>query len=344
MMNDYYSTRDDIWQKIVKRAPELESPRANKRVVQRLLLIAASLVLALAGIYLVVNLKGKKASLPVVADRPVKDIPPGSDRANLRLDNGSVIDLENRGKGLIAVQGDAQLIKTDSGSLSYASTAHKGGDAKEVGFNTLTTPRAGQFHLVLPDGTGVWLNAQSSITYPVAFAGKERRVEMQGEAYFEVVRNQAMPFIIGINHQAAVEVLGTKFNVMAYSDEPVLKTSLIEGSVKMTKGKNTVIIKPGEEAESEPGAEGLSVVKASDIQKSIAWKNGRISFTDADVKTIMRMLARWYDIEVIYQGPVPVRKLVGGIDRNTNLSDVLNVLKYYGIQSRLEGRQLTIYQ
>lgn len=349
MMKDYYKYKDQIWDKITKRTQAEVLPKIKGTRGRKMLLIAASLLVVVVAAELIFHSKPRQKSPEAPTVPTVADILPGSDRAILTLSDGSRIVLDSAKNGKLIVQGNSSVEKKENGTLSYSAMGN--GEGSET-FNTLTTPRAGQFHLVLPDGSGVWLNAASSITYPVSFAGNKRRVEIRGEAYFEIAHNPAKPFFVHIPGSAAseggpgdstdIEDLGTKFNVMAYIDEPQLKTSLLEGSVRIQRRDRDLVMKPREEA-AVSGKTGLiDLVRGADVERAVAWKYGRIPFTNADIPSIMRVLSRWYDIDIAYQGKVPDKKLQGGIERNTNLTDVLKVLETYGIHTKLAGRQLTI--
>jgi len=222
--------------------------------------------------------------------------------------------------------------------------------------NSLSTPKGGQYQLTLPDGTNVWLNAASSITFPTAFTGSQRSVEISGEVYFEVAKRLDRPFVVGVNGRQSVLVLGTQFNINGYSDEAAIQTTLIAGSVKVQcrvagltrNDAASVILKPGQQAvvaASDQGArskKGILVNPDTDIEKVMAWKKGLFNFNGADVPTVMRQLERWYDIQVRYEGAVPVIRFKGELDRGVNLSEVLKILPEIGIQYRLEGRTLVV--
>ncbi len=211
------------------------------------------------------------------------------------------------------------------GELAYnAATMYNA----PISYNTISTPKGRQFTLQLPDGSKVWLNAASSLRYPVAFAGAERKVEITGEAYFEVAKNKKMPFKVSINNKTTVEVLGTHFNVNAYNDEETIKTTLLEGVVKVSHEKQTQLLQPGEQASvSQPSQKSQSItVQTTDVDAAVAWKNGTFSFTNASLETVMRQLARWYDIEVEFVGAVPGGAFSGEIDRALSLDQVLKGL------------------
>jgi ferric-dicitrate binding protein FerR (iron transport regulator) len=207
--------------------------------------------------------------------------------------------------------------------------------------NTLTTPRGGQYEVMLPDGTKVWLNSASSLTYPVTFAGKERRVELTGEAYFEVAKNTSSPFFVKTSGQT-VKVLGTHFNINSYEDEKCVKTTLLEGSVVITSdgNKQAVNLKPGQQSVNK--AASFDVINEADIDEAVAWKNGKFLFRNTDLQTVMRQLSRWYDVDVEYQGTIAERHYRGRISRNVPVSQVFEILKTSGINFIINGRTIIV--
>jgi ferric-dicitrate binding protein FerR (iron transport regulator) len=209
-----------------------------------------------------------------------------------------------------------------------------------ISYNTLSTPRGGQYQLVLPDGSKVWLNASSSIHFPTAFAGHERNVELTGEAYFEIAKNKQKPFHVNVNGMQ-VEVLGTHFNVNAYGDEGAIKTSLLEGSVKIKKGNISGLLKPGQQGVLKKNSTDLEI-KNADMNEAIAWKNGLFEFDGADIKSIMREIGRWYDVDVVYAGKVPDRRFEGKISRDAQLSDVLKILALSNVKFSVEGKKIIV--
>lgn len=266
------------------------------------------------------------------------DIGPGSEKAILTLSDGSKIVLDNAANGQLAIQQGSKVIKKD-GQIVYDAGNILAADAV---YNTMSTPRGGQYKLTLPDGTKVWLNAATSITYPIAF-GKERKVKINGEAYFEVTQNKEKPFIVDIDGRSSVEVLGTSFNVNSYADESSIKTTLVEGSVKVVNGNQSAILKPGQQANQSVQTLGsIQIINNANIDQALAWKNGLFSFNDADLRSVMRQLERWYDINVRYEGTVSDLTLKGEMYRNVNLSDVLEFLQTMGIKTRMEGKKLIV--
>ena len=291
--------------------------------------------------------QNKPRSTAPVAQTTVNDVLPGGNKAVLKLSDGKTIVLDNAQNGVLARQGSASIIKENDSELIYKPFTI---DQSPVTYNTLATPAGGQFQLKLPDGTRVWLNAASSITYPTAFTGTERRVTITGEGYFEVARDARKPFKVtiesGDKQPTEVEVLGTHFNINAYDDEALVKTSLLEGQVKVVSshfnGKQTAILKPGQQ--SQVDVEGkLKLKENADMEEVIAWKNGDFIFQSADIGTLMRQVARWYDITISYPNGMPKDKFSGKIGRNVNLSQLLEILKYSEVKFELKGRTLVVH-
>lgn len=255
-------------------------------------------------------------------------ISPGGNNAVLTLANGSKIILTKAKNGVLVSQANITVDKTADGKLVYNASGKKGEAASggQPEYNTISTPNGGQYQVVLPDGTRVWLNAASSLKFPVVFTGKERNVELSGEGYFEVAKNKAMPFKVAINH-SVVEVLGTHFNIMGYADEKSTNTTLLEGSVKITSGKEQKLIVPGEQARVNGEIE---VAKVNAMQ-AVEWKNGNFNFSHENIETIMRKVARWYNVSVQYQGNITNEGFVGTVPRSENITEVLNALELTGL-------------
>jgi len=266
------------------------------------------------------------------------DIAPGSNKAVLTLADGKQIILNDARNGQLANESNTLIDKTADGHVAYKNEAE--GKTAMV-FNTLSTPRGGQYTLTLADGTRVLLNAASSITYPTSFLGNDRKVILTGEAYFEVAHNAVKPFRVTSQGQT-VEVLGTHFNINAYSDESNIRTTLVEGSVKVTSGTSQEIIKPGQQ--SVLMQQSLKVNDAN-IEETIAWTNGYFRFNDAKIESVMRIISRWYDIDVAYEGKVTDEGFYGKISRYKNISQVLKMLeKTKTVHFKIEGRRVTLMQ
>ena len=303
---------------------------------------AASIVVicALLGLYMFNNSNNKTntQALAINKNNIVKDIEPGGNKAILQLADGSTIILDSANNGNIANQGQTKIIKID-GKLAYAAEA----SATEVLYNTISTPRGGQYQIELADGTRVWLNAASSLRFTTNFVGEKRMVELTGEAYFEVAKNAAIPFIVNVAGREEVEVLGTHFNINAYKDEPALHTTLLEGKVKVTALNNSgsLILSPGEQAQL-PLAGKMQQNKNADLDKVMAWKNNIFNFNNENIESVMRQLSRWYDVDVRFEGKIPDVKFSGEIGRNLSLKQVLSILEETRITYKLEGKNLII--
>lgn len=269
------------------------------------------------------------------------DVAPGGNKATLTLANGKTIILDSVHSGQLANLGISKVMKTGSGRLAFEAQNTKRGEDKALTYNILTTPRGGQYELLLPDGSKVWLNAASSIRFPTAFAGNNRKVEITGEAYFEIAQNAARPFIVESNGMN-VTVLGTHFNVNAYRDNTNMKVTLVEGRVKVASGKgNGTILNPMEQAEMNKEGQ-VRLVEKADVSEAIAWKEGIFQFDGDDMTTIMKKISRWYNVEVTYKNGVPSGHFTGIISRNTNLSEVLKMLELSGVQFQVEGKDLIV--
>lgn len=263
------------------------------------------------------------------------DAEPGGNKAVLTLADGSRIILDSMANGQLAEQGAAIVAKKSDGQLAYTSSSEK---PDITLYNTLSTPRGGRYQVTLPDGTLVWLNASSSITYPVAFNDKRRMVSVTGEVYFEVHKDAAHPFVVN-NGKVDITVLGTHFNVNAYPDEPELRVTLLEGAVKVENTAENVILQPGEQARVTGS---IAVSRQVNLDAVVAWKNGSFNFNGVELPVILRQLSRWYNVNVIYKGKIPQVNIGGEMGMDLNLSQVLTVLQKTGVPVRLEGKDLII--
>jgi hypothetical protein len=331
-----------VYGRIKHKIEEAEPEEILKSTSNRWYLSAAAIfVLFAIGLYFI---KGKNPA-PALADKTVEkikerqvDVVPGSNRATLILANGKEIVLDHAQAGILASENEVEISKANDGELIYASVGALREDTKPE-INTLNIPRGGEYQITLADGTKVWLNAASSLSFPSSFQGNERRVELAGEAYFEVAKNAKMPFRV-ISKGQSIEVLGTHFNVSAYEDESTVKTTLLEGSIRVTENsrQQSSLLKPGQQAIVKNGIDVISV----DTKNVIAWKDGLISFKSADLKSIMRQISRWYDVSVQYSGDIPTRSFTGKISRNSNLSEILKVLERSQINFKMSGRKLIV--
>jgi transmembrane sensor len=297
---------------------------------------AAAVIFISVGVYFLYSYYAGRQQMEVNS-RLKNDVAPGGNKATLTLANGSTLILNNIKNGNLATQAGTRVIKQDS-ELSYKTTAAQ---SSIISYNTITTPNGGQFQLVLADGTKVWLNAASSLKFPTAFTGKERVVELTGEAYFEVAKNKDKPFNVKTATQT-VQVLGTHFNINAYSNESTVNTTLLEGSVKVHSAIGDVQIKPGQQAVLTNS--GFAIKDDQDLDEVVAWKSGMFQFNEADIQTIMRQIARWYDIDVEFKGTMPAYTYHGKISRNSNASQVLKILEISGINFTIEGRKIIVKQ
>lgn len=299
---------------------------------------AAAVLLLAAGIYYmqVGVLKPQlPAAQPVVELRDIE--PPQLSQAMITLASGQKIALQNADEGTLAEQGNVQVVKLANGEIVYQPSP--GAKAGSVAYNTLSNPRGSRvIRMTLSDGSGIWLNAGSSVTYPVMFTGSERKVSVTGEVYFEVAHHGTMPFIVN-KGETNITVLGTRFNVNAYDDEKDIKVTLLEGSVKVDMPGAERLLKPGQQARIN---HNLQVIDNANLEEVMAWKNGLFIFDNADIHTIMRIVARWYDLEVIYEGKMSDDRFQGKISMDTRLSELLEVLELNKVEYSIENKTIKI--
>jgi len=319
---------------------ELESKDKKRRIVRlRRIAIAASVIgVLLVSVFLLNDKTGKSdiSRSEIDQQRFRDDVLPGGDKATLTLADGSTIVLDEAQNGTLAQQGNSKIIKLN-GKLSYDPTNKNSG---EIVYNTISTPKGGQYQLELPDGSQVWLNATSSIHFPTSFIGTERRIEITGEAYFEIARDPNMPFIVTVNN-AEVQVLGTHFNINGYDDEDNVKTTLLEGSVRFVNEGNINLLKPGQQAQLTK--EGMTkVVSNVDLDEVVAWKNGMFGFENAGIETVMRQFSRWYDVEIEYKGKTD-DLFIAEMRRDIKLSDALKALELTGkVKFDIQGKKIIV--
>lgn len=321
-----------IMQRVISNVKEVSGNKTRVLPFVRMAAAAAILVmLSVGGYFLLTGTSSKREPL---AKRYKNDVLPGGNKAMLTLSNGSTISLGDAQQGILAKQGGAMVVKSADGQLAYNKNGVNG---NEVQYNILTTPIGGQYRITLPDGTSVWLNAGSSLRYPTTFTGKERKVELTGEGYFEVAKNASMPFYVTTDNGVEVLVLGTHFNVNAYSDEKNVTTTLLEGAVMV----NHNTLAPGQQAVA--GSNSLKIVKDADVDVVVAWKEGVFKFNDANIDMVMKQLSRWYDIDIKYEGS-PVKEYFNGtIPRNVPVSKVLELLELTGlVHFKIEGKTITV--
>ena len=314
-------------------------PSNVKRMSKILSYAAAVIILCLLSISTYYYYNHREAD-KIVENIPVQhesnEILPGGNKAILTLSNGQVIDLTNSQNGTLLSQANTTIEKSN-GLLSYSTENNK---TSEMIFNTISTPNGGQYQLILSDGTKVWLNAASSLKYPISFQGTERKVELTGEAYFEVAPDKSKPFRVASNDQEVL-VLGTHFNINAYGNEESSQTTLLEGSVKVTIHQNARLLKPGQQARVFPSNE-IKIVNDVETDAVIAWKNEKFQFVKADIRTVMRQIERWYDVTVEYQADISTH-FGGSISRNVNLEQVLTILQQTDkVRFEVKGKKIIV--
>lgn len=303
---------------------------------------ATIIILFGIGAYLWNNYTKAPESTPTTVKPSSHDILPGGQKATLTLADGKVIILDNAANGKLAIQNGNEIIKRDgqiiySGPLSSSETLKEregnssvNASKAEVGYNTMSTPRGGQYQLTLSDGSRVWLNAASKIIYPTRFVGSTREVKIEGEVYFEVKASARQPFVVKTNSDD-IKVLGTEFNINNYVDEPASKITLITGAVKV----NDKLLQPGQ-------AYAGGKIKMTNTEQDVAWRKGVFNFDGLTLEQVMRQLSRWYDVEIVYKGKVPSIRPGGSMGRDLSLIQVLDVLKAMEVKYTLEGRKLII--
>ena len=344
---------DRIWQSVDSatraNAPtKIVRPFWPSRVLR---VTAAALVLVMAGYGWFYFSRSRPTSAAVVSTFTIKkDIAPGGNKALLTLGDGTTVVLDTVQTGLLALQGQTRIIKQNTGQLIYNQLSTSEQKAREVLYNTVTTPHGGQYQLVLPDGTKVWLNAGSSLCFPATFSTPARRVQLTGEAYFEVAHNAKKPFIVNVNNKEEVTVLGTHFNINAYENENAILTTLLQGSVKVgignprqvgaglqsaipdrsgQAGNNTVTLKPGEQVSLSHSSQ-LSHPIPVQTNGTVAWKNGYFRFKETGIRELMRQVERWYDVEVEYKTDRTDQYYTGVVSRSQNISALLKTLELTG--------------
>jgi len=277
------------------------------------------------------------------------DILPGYNKAILTLADGSKISLDDAANGLLASQGNIAITKTENGQIVYEKNNVDKSKfiSHRSAINTIQTPKGGKYQIRLPDGSKVWLNSASTLIYPTTFAGNERKVQLKGEAYFEIAPNKNVPFRVESDNQI-VEVLGTHFNINSYDDEDYVKTTLLEGSVKVILSSNpneiskTKLLKPGEQSLTKSSQSGIRIENA-DTEKAVAWKNGYFKFRNTPIKEIMREIERWYDVELVYEGKIPSDEFTGFISNDVKISAVLKIMEESGgVKFSVKGKKLKV--
>lgn len=331
----------DVRKQILYRLHEQIKPARKSFFMRRSLAIAAVVFLIASGVVIFFSGESNRdemSSQPKVV-AIADEVVPGKNRATLTLDGEPAISLDEVKNGLLVQQGNITISKRADGHLVYSSIVNEKSAINPV-FNKVVTPRGGQYQLVLADGTKVWLNAASSLRFPVAFSGKSRLVQLEGEAYFEVAKNSKMPFVVKTK-QMNVDVLGTHFNVSAYADEDAVRTTLLEGSVRLTAAAKKAMLKPGEQAVYSKD-QNLQVMTAN-AEDAVAWKNGYFVFDNENIQSIMRKVSRWYDVSVVYKGNIDQKEFGGTVSRFNSVSSVLKSLELTGtVHFKQEGRRIIV--
>ena len=322
---------------ILNKLPAKPLKRTIEGPKWSLLAVASAFLLFVMGEYLYNIYNGDHQNRPN-SHQIVNDLPPGTTKAVLTLADGSKIVLNNAVNGNLAKQGSTKILKQGK-QLVYKNA----GNETKVLYNTISTPRGGMYQLVLADGSNVFLNSSSSLRFPTSFAGKERRVDMAGEAYFEIARNSSMPFIVNVAGKGEVTVIGTHFNVNAYPEEASINATLLEGSVRFSaiNSNNSCVITPGEQAELNTNGQ-IRINSKPDIAVITGWKNGLFIFKGQNIGGIMRQISRWYDIDILYSGEISKETFSGIVSRNSNLLDVLKILQEGGVIFKIEGKKVEI--
>jgi transmembrane sensor len=307
--------------------------------------IAASILFFLSLGLVIYRINTKQAlenKITISTKTKVQDFMPGKNKAVLTLSNGKEIALDDTERGDIASQDGVLISKLKDGQISYtAAKADQKSSRSSSQQNTLTIPKGGQYRLALPDGTLVYLNSASSLTYPTKFENAERKVSLTGEAYFEVAKNRKMPFIVNVNNKQQIQVLGTHFNVEAYTDEQVINTTLLEGSVKILYQNKQALLKPGQVA-TYTNAANLNIAPA-DLDETVAWKNGLFSFNNENITSVMKKISRWYDVEVVFKGDMQNVNFLGNYSRTKSLANLIkNIQLMEQVNISIEGRRITV--
>lgn len=341
----FRGTKADSVLALIKKDPRFISrdERSDLPIYKRLIgstvfRIAAVLMLTLFAVLYAIRLEKEGTAADARADKVV--IAPGTNKAVLTLANGKQISLNDAEAGELANEGNVSIRKTGTGQLIYDLSNSSSGDKESAGYNTIQTPKGGAYHVILPDGTLVWLNSASSMTFPTKFS-TNREVSLKGEAYFEVAHRKKTPFHVNVKG-SKVEVLGTHFNISAYSDDAEVATTLLEGSVSVSKNNRKSLLVPGQQSLIMDGSDRI-VVRTVNTEDVMAWHNGYFRFNDEDIKSILKKVSRWYDVEVEYRNSKPSQKLGGMSYRTKSLNDLLDQLEKIGnLHFKLEGRRIIV--
>lgn len=328
---------DRIWQVVNKGTVASRRP---VRMLRAWKVAAAVLLVAAAGaVYRTVGRKENKSVMPV-AKSQANDVAPGGNKAMLTLANGSTIVLDSARMGVLTKQGGTNILKLNAGALVYNTGGNEG---TEVMYNTIATPNGGQYQVILPDGSKVWLNAASSLRFPTRFTGKERSVELTGEAYFDIANDKAMPFRVKLpGNGMDVQVLGTEFDVMAYANEQISHTTLVSGKVNVISDHVIKTLEPGKQVVVDKQSRDMRVTDAN-VEQVVAWKNGLFRFRETGIRELMRQVERWYNVEVVYETEGKDQDFTGVVSRNLPVSALLQTLELTGtVHFRVEGKRIIV--
>jgi len=341
LLGDRQEKAHVLFEQIHQQLHDRRKTRGRSSII-KIVAAAACFTLVTATVY--VLLHNRSAERPISAtalaeasrSTPIK---PGGNKAVLTLSDGKRITLDDASNGQLADEQGLSIKKTTEGQLVYE--VKKVEPEGPLAFNTIETPRGGQYQVVLPDGSKVWLNAASSLTYSTTFSKKERKVILKGEAYFEVAPATKHPFVVQTDHQQ-INVLGTRFNVNAYEDEGLVQTTLLDGAVKVRVSNHEHVLKPGQQSILRQTDQAF-FIQAADLEKVMAWKNGYFIFNKENLHSVMRQVARWYDVDVRFNGSEKQEDIfVGRLPRSADITDILKVLKLSKVRYKMEGRTLML--
>ena len=317
-----------VYDNLIADQPELRLKAPLRRITPWMKYAAAALLLAAGGLsYLYLSNRTDRTGSAIVQSVP-DETPANSHSASavLTLGDGRQIILDSSGDGQLAQQNGALIFRQHDGKITYQKKEPPAGTAVQSEFNTVSTPRGIDCKIVLPDGTAVWLNAASSITFPTAFTGNSRTVAVKGEVYLDVAKDQLRPFKVTIDN-GEIDVLGTHFNINDYKEETVTRISLLEGSIRYSNARESRLLKPGEQLSYDKGSQTVSLIKEIDPGQITAWMNGTFDFGNQTIETVMNQIGRWYNMEIVYNGRKPQGKFLGMMSRSTDLATLLKSLE-----------------
>lgn len=338
------NNKEQAWQNIIERKEQVDRYKPSYWLITKYAAAVAFIVLSVMAV-----LKFRLSSVDTgsgeksLAKVEPAEIYPGGNKAVLTLADGSHIVLDSLANGNVAEQYGSIIKKTKEGQIIYDLSLSSKKTNDEIVYNIISTPKGGEYQLILPDGTKVWLNSMSSLRFPVTFSGKERRVELIGEGYFEVAKDKTKPFYVQAKDME-IRVLGTHFNISSFADESQIKTALLEGSVKINRGNKEAILTPGQEAVAYNGKSGFTTQDA-DIEQTMAWRNGYFLFRDESIESLMRRISRWYNVEIAYEDNLEGKTFGGKFSKNSTLSELLKSLELTGtVKFKMHERRVTVMQ